>query len=92
VTLVLNDTLANVRHPHGPGAWIMTRLMGFGAHRPQIPRVAARMFVKDRAALRAAFREWAADPELRRIIVSHGDVIEHDPAGALLQAAVGLKG
>jgi len=91
-TLVLNDTLANVRHPHGPGAQIMARLMGFGVHRPRVPRVAARMFVKDRAALRAAFREWAADPALRRIIVSHGDVIESDPARALTDAAARLKG
>jgi len=91
-TLILNDTLANVRHPHGLGAQIMARLMGFGVHEPRVPRVAARLFVKQAAALREAFREWAADPALRRIIVSHGDVIESDPAGALIGAAAKLKG
>ena len=29
-TLVVNDILANVRHPHGLGAQIMARLFGFG--------------------------------------------------------------
>jgi hypothetical protein len=50
------------------------------------------MFVKDRAALRNAFREWAADPDLRQIIVSHGDVIDQDPAQVLIDAAAKLKG
>lgn len=34
-TLILNDILANVRHPHGIGAHIMARLLGFGVKRPR---------------------------------------------------------
>lgn len=86
-TLVLNDLLANVRHPRGLGVKIMARLFGFGVRRPQMPRVIRRMFVKDRQALAGAFRDWAALSGLRRIVVSHGDVIAQDPAKALLRVA-----
>lgn len=89
-TLVLNDILANVAHPHGLGAHVMARLMGFGVSRPKMPWVGKRMFVKDTKALAAAFREWAAEPGLERIIVSHGDVIETDPRGVLERIATDL--
>ncbi|CAM3073862.1 DUF4336 domain-containing protein [Sphingomonas antarctica] len=87
LTLVVNDILANVRHPHGLGAKIMARLFGFGISRPRMPRPAKRMFVKDGRALAAQMRGWAADPALTRIVVSHGDVIEDDCAAVFERAA-----
>lgn len=90
-TLVLNDLLGNVRHPHGLGAHIMARLMGFGVKRPRMPWVGKRMFVKDAKALADAFRRWAAEPGLRRVVVSHGDVIEDDPRGVLERIAEELS-
>lgn len=92
LTLVLNDVLANVQHPHGLGAKVMARVMGFGVNGPQIPWLSKRTFVEDGPALAAAFRGWAADPELTRIVVSHGDVIADDPRGALDRAAKSLGG
>jgi hypothetical protein len=87
VTLLLNDMLANVRHPQGIGAKVMARLFGFGVSRPQTSRVVQRMFVEDRAAVAAHFRKLAAIPRLRRIIPSHGEILQTDPAGALLRVA-----
>ena len=92
LTLVLNDVLANVAHPHGIGAQVMGRLFGFGVNRPQLPWVVKRNAVDDPAALAAQFRAWAADPGLRRIIVSHGDVIEEGAAGVLREVADGMAG
>lgn len=89
-TLVLNDLLANVHNPHGIGAQIMARLLGFGVSKPQIPHVGKWMFVKDKQALATAFRNWADDSSLKRIIVSHGDVIEDNPRQVLQQAANSL--
>lgn len=86
-TLLLNDLLANVRHPHGIGAHIMARLMGFGVKRPRMPWVGKRIFVKDAKALAGDFRRWAALPDLRRIVVSHGDVIEGNPRAVLERIA-----
>jgi hypothetical protein len=90
ISLVTNDIIGNVGNPMGPGAWIMARLMGFGP-RPQIPRVARRMFIKDPAALAAQLQQWASMPGLRRIVPSHGDVIDQQPASALLHLAKSLK-
>jgi hypothetical protein len=89
-TLVVNDILANVRHPHRIGAHIMARLLGFGVRRPQMPWVGRRMFVKDGQALATGLRRWAADPDLVRIVVSHGDVIVERPAGVLEAVAAEL--
>ena len=91
-TLVINDILANVRRPHGIGAHIMARVLGFGVDRPRMPRVGKWMFVKDRKALAAAFSKWASEPGLVRIVVSHGDVIADEPRKILAQMAVDLRG
>jgi len=91
LTLVVNDILANVRHPHGLGAHIMARLLGFGVKRPRMPRIGKRMFVEDAAALARDFRRWAREPELARIIVSHGDILQDDPRGALERVAQDLE-
>lgn len=87
-TLITNDVIGNVGHPQGPGAWIMSRLMGFGPS-PQIPRAAKMMFIKDKAALVAQLREWAALRRLRRLIPSHGDILEN-PAPHLVRIARSL--
>lgn len=90
LSLVVNDILANVRHPHGIGAHIMARLFGFGVKRPRMPRIGKRMFVEDARTLAAAFQRWAEDPELARVIVSHGDVIDHEPRAVLERVAADL--
>ena len=91
-TLVVNDILANVRHPDGIGAQIMARLFGFGVTRPRMPRVASRMLVEDKASLAAAFGGWAAEPRLARIVVSHGDVITDRPDRVCERIAAELGG
>jgi hypothetical protein len=86
ISLVTNDIIGNVSNPKGPGAWIMSRLMGFGPT-PRIPRVARRMFIKDPEALAKQLCEWAELEGLRRIIPSHGEIIDRHPAAELLRIA-----
>ena len=90
-SIVLNDVLANVHHPHGLGAHIMARVLGFGVKRPRMPRIGKRMFVTDAKALARDFRGLADLPNLQRVVVSHGDVIDKDPAGVLRQVAQDLE-
>ena len=45
------------------------------------------MFVADPRKLASQFRSWARIPALRRIIVSHVDVIDLDPRAVLEAAA-----
>lgn len=91
-SLIVNDIIGNVRHPHGPGAWLMSRLMGFGAHGPQVPRVVRHLLIKDKPALAAQLREWADMPGLRRIIPSHGEIIDDQPGAILRMLARSLDG
>jgi hypothetical protein len=86
-TLVINDLVSHVRHPRGVGANIMARVFGFGVKRPQMAREVRYLLVDDKAALARQLRHWAAIPDLRRIIVSHGDMIETDPAAVLERIA-----
>lgn len=91
VTLVLNDILANVRHPRGLGAQIMARAFGFGVHQPEMPKVCRRVYLKDPKALVSWLRSWAADDRLARIVVSHGEVIEDQPRAVLERVAADLS-
>ena len=92
VTLVVNDILANVRYPHGIGAHIMARLFGFGVNGPRVPWIGKRLFLKDARAFAAAFRAWADEAALKRIVVSHGDVITDEPQAVLMRVAAELDG
>lgn len=88
-TLICNDIIGHVRHPHGMGASIMAWLLRWGSSGPSIP-ITSRFFVADKPALAAQLRGWAAIPDLKRIIVSHGDPIDADPAAILSRLAAGI--
>jgi hypothetical protein len=91
VTLVLNDLLANVRHPQGIGAHLMARLFGFGVRRPMMPRIGRRLLVRDARRLAAGFRHWAYEPGLKQVVVSHGDVITDNSRAVLERIAAELE-
>jgi hypothetical protein len=91
-SLVVNDIIANVRHPDGLGAKVMARIMGFGVDEPKMPWVGEKLFVKEHGAVASAFRVWAAEPSLARIVVSHGDVITDQPREVLEKIAAELVG
>lgn len=87
-SLVINDIVGNVRQPQGPGAWIMSRLTGFGPT-PRVPRYVRRAYVKDPSALAAQLAGWARIKSLVRLVPSHGDIIDH-PAPVLERIAQSL--
>jgi hypothetical protein len=89
-TLVINDLVSHIRHPKGLGANIFARVFGFGVKRPQMAREVRWLLVNDKAALARQLRRWAAIPDLKRIIVSHGDIIENEPAEVLKRVALTL--
>jgi hypothetical protein len=90
-TLIVNDIIGHVAHPHGLGAHVIARLFSFGVSEPQIPRPVRAKIVRDRPALAAQLRAWAEEPGLRRIIVSHGDPIETLPKAVLNTLAETLE-
>jgi hypothetical protein len=85
-TLILSDLIANLRRKRGFEGW-MLHVMGFGDASPVIPLVERALLVKNKAQLRQQFLDWAAIPDLRRIIMSHGEPIETRPAAVLRELA-----
>jgi hypothetical protein len=85
-TLVFNDILFNL--PHGPGlGGAALRLIGSSGG-PRVTRIARTFIVKDSRALARRFVALASGaPDLVRIVVSHGDVIEKEPAEVLRRVA-----
>lgn len=90
-TLVVNDIIGHVRHPHGLGAHVMARILRYGTSGPSIPRT-ARQHIKQPLALADQLRAWSRLPDLRQIVVSHGDVITETPSAALDRLANYLTG
>jgi hypothetical protein len=88
-TLVINDIIGNMRDTSGFGGWLL-RMMGFAGDKPHVPFPVKATMVGDKAALAGQLRRWAELPSLRRILVSHGAVIEHDAPGILRELATSL--
>lgn len=88
-TLILNDIIGNIRHSSGFGGWLLRR-MGLAGDEAQIPSAVAMMIVKDKEALAAQLNAWADLDDLRRIVVSHGDIIDTEPRSVLRDLARSL--
>ncbi len=88
-TLVVNDVIWNVDHRPGFGGWLL-RMAGFTGGGPKIPNLVAMKTIKDRGAFRDQLEEWSRIEKLRRIVVSHGDVIMENAPGVLHQLSTHL--
>ncbi len=88
-TLVLNDLVGNIRNSTGFGGWFLRR-MKFAGDEPQVPLPVKWTMIEDPVALRAQFLKWAELPKLNRILVSHGEPIESEPAEVLRDLAQSL--
>jgi len=85
-TLVVNDLIWNVGHRPGVGGWLL-KVAGFTGKEPKIPPIAALKGIKDKRAFGEQLEAWARLPNLRRIVVSHGDVVEGDAPAVLRSLA-----
>jgi hypothetical protein len=90
VTLVLNDLIGNIRNASGVSGWFL-RMMGFAGDEPHIPFPVRRAVIRNRDLVRQQLLSWAELPSLRRILVSHGEVLGEQPAAALRKLAESLQ-
>lgn len=86
VSLIVNELIWNVDNKPGFGGGLM-RALGFTKDEPQIPSLISLIGIKDKPALQRQLRAWSQLYGLKRIIVSHGSIIEHDPALVLRDLA-----
>jgi hypothetical protein len=88
-TLIVNDVIWNVDHRPGFGGWLL-RLAGFTGGRPKVPNLVAMRTIKDRGAFRGQLEEWSHIEKLRRIVVSHGEVIAENAPAVLRELSTHL--
>lgn len=86
VSLVVNELIWNVDNRPGIGGWLM-KVAGITKHEPHIPALIALRAIKDKPALCDQLQSWSHLAGLKRIIVSHGDIIEDNPAFVLRDLA-----
>jgi hypothetical protein len=86
LTLVFNDLINNM--PAGAGFFGYAVIAGSG--RPGPHRMVTRLLAKDRKAYRSDLESLASRANLRRLVVSHGAVIDENPAGVLRDIAARL--
>ncbi len=89
VTLVFTDIVMNMDSLPGFGGFMMG-LMGFTGRAPKVSFPAKMFLVKDKKALRAHLEKLAETPNLARVIVAHGAMIEDAPVSALRAAAASV--
>ena len=89
VSLVFNDVFFNM--PHQPGfQGLALRLMG-STGGPKVTRVGKLFLIKDKQAVKAQLEALASTPDLKRVIVMHGDSVSDDPGGLLRKVAATLS-
>jgi len=88
-TLVLNDLIFNVRKQPGV-VGLLFHLVGVTGPEAKMPKLVMRKLVQDKNALRAQLEQWANIADLKRIILSHGAVIDADPRGTLRRFAASM--
>jgi hypothetical protein len=89
-TLIVNDVIGDIHGEQGIGGWLL-RVMGFAGDDPHVPAPVKILLGKRKSEVARQFRKWAELAKLRRIIVSHGDPIEDDPAAELRVLAASLE-
>jgi hypothetical protein len=85
-TLVMNDVIFNLANRPGLRGWLF-KLIGMTGDEPHIPPPVKHKQVKDDDALRAQLEAWSRLPNLERVIVAHGPIIDHAPAEMLARVA-----
>jgi hypothetical protein len=81
-TLVLNDLIFDLANRHGLRGWLF-KTIGMTGDEPHIPPIIAMRQIKDKDALRAQLEDWSQLPSLKRVIISHGNIIDEAPAAVL---------
>lgn len=85
VSLVVCDVIFNLPHQRGPAGWLL-RLLGSSGG-PKLTAVGRMLLLKNGRALAGHLRQLADTPDLRRVIIMHGDNIVSDAPAVLRQVA-----
>jgi hypothetical protein len=87
-SLIVSDLIWNVHNGPGLSGWLF-KILRLTGPKPQIAGV-IRFRIRDKRALGEQLEAWARLQGLKRIIPSHGDVVESDPRAVLRELAHSL--
>ena len=87
--LIVADLVTNVPH-HASFTGLMMRLVGFTGPEPRLPKPVRKRVERDTAAVKALLGTLAALPNLKRLVPTHGDILENGVPAALTRIAQGL--
>lgn len=88
-SLVFNDAVFNMPHVPGLQGFVLKHVTK-STGGPCVSNVVRLFLLKDKAAFRADLEALAKTPNLRRIVMSHHEVIDQDAAEALTKIAATL--
>lgn len=89
-TVILNDLIFDLANRPGFTGWLF-KMIGMTGDEPHIPAPVKMREVKDKAAVCEQLEAWARLPNLRRVIISHGDIISKSPAAVLNRISEELR-
>lgn len=84
-TIVINDLVMNMR-PFPGVRGLFFKLLRFTGPTPTVTLPTRLILIKDKAGLKTLLQQLAATPDLKRVIVSHGEPMESGAAEGLRQA------
>jgi hypothetical protein len=85
-TLIFNDAIFNMPHLTGVEGWMLKNVTK-STGGPRLTRVARLFLLSDARAFAEQLTQLAETPQLRRVIVSHHQMITEAPAEALRAVA-----
>jgi hypothetical protein len=85
VTLVFNDAIFNMPHLPGVQGFVLRRLTK-STGGPRVSRIGKMFLVSDKSAFKAHLARLADTSDLKRVIVSHHEMIDSSPGDALRAA------
>jgi|SRR5450432_478995 len=89
-TVILNDLIFDLANRPGFTGWLF-KMIGLTGDEPHIAPPVKLREVKDKPALSAQLEAWARLPNLKRVIISHGDIISKSPAAVLNRISEELR-
>ncbi len=90
-TVVLNDLIFDLANRPGFSGWLF-KTLGMTGDEPHITFPVKLKQVKDKSAVSAQLEDWAHLPNLKRVIISHGDIIAEAPGAVLERISLELRG
>ena len=89
-TVILNDLIFDLANRPGFSGWLF-KALGMTGDEPHIAFPVKLKEVKDKDAVSAPLEKWARLPNLRRVIISHGDIIAEAPGVVLERISMELR-